>query len=198
MSGGSRRMAARSRCAGVAACAARRWRSARRQRDAGQRRAQVALDVVVERLQRRDVQHPGAALRRRSRGQPSRAQRNAASVLPEPVGASSSVWLPAAIAGQPCAGRGWAFERALEPVANRWAEGREGVAAHTCNLLPGARDSVPGVWTAIRFVHVLSAIAWVGVQLTLFMLFPVLRRQLEAEQFRTVARTAGCGSGSWP
>ena len=52
-----------------------------------------------------------------------------------------------------------------------------------------------GVWTAIRFVHVLSAIAWVGVQLTLFMLFPVLRRQLEAEQFRTVARTAGMRLG---
>jgi uncharacterized membrane protein len=51
------------------------------------------------------------------------------------------------------------------------------------------------VWTAIRFVHVLSAIAWVGVQLTLFMLFPVLRRQLEAEQFRTVARTAGMRLG---
>ena len=32
------------------------------------------------------------------------------------------------------------------------------------------------MWTTIRFVHVLSAIAWVGVQLTLFMLFPVLRR----------------------
>jgi hypothetical protein len=54
---------------------------------------------------------------------------------------------------------------------------------------------VPGVWTAIRFVHVLSAIAWVGVQLTLFMLFPVLRRQVEAEQFRTVARTAGMRLG---
>jgi putative copper export protein len=54
---------------------------------------------------------------------------------------------------------------------------------------------VPGVWTAIRFVHVLSAIAWVGVQLTLFMLFPVLRRRLEAEQFRTVARTAGMRLG---
>jgi putative copper export protein len=54
---------------------------------------------------------------------------------------------------------------------------------------------VPGVWTAIRFVHVLSAITWVGVQLTLFMLFPVLRRRLEAEQFRTVARTAGMRLG---
>ena len=47
------------------------------------------------------------------------------------------------------------------------------------------------MWTAIRFVHVLSAIGWVGVQLTLFALFPVLRRQLEPDQFRLVARAAG-------
>jgi len=47
------------------------------------------------------------------------------------------------------------------------------------------------VWTAIRFVHVLSAIGWVGVQLTLFALFPVLRRRLEADAFRSVARAAG-------
>jgi uncharacterized membrane protein len=47
------------------------------------------------------------------------------------------------------------------------------------------------VWTGIRFVHVLSAIAWVGIQLTLFALFPVLRRQLEPGQFRVVARAAG-------
>jgi uncharacterized membrane protein len=51
------------------------------------------------------------------------------------------------------------------------------------------------VWTAIRFVHVLSAIAWVGVQLTLFALFPVLRRQLDGEQFRLVARAAGMRLG---
>ena len=31
----------------------------------------------------------------------SRPQRKAASVLPEPVGASTSVWAPAAMAGQP-------------------------------------------------------------------------------------------------
>ncbi len=51
------------------------------------------------------------------------------------------------------------------------------------------------MWTAIRFVHVLSAIGWVGVQLTLFALFPVLRRQLEADQFRVVARAAGMRLG---
>ena len=51
------------------------------------------------------------------------------------------------------------------------------------------------MWTAIRLVHVLSAIAWVGVQMTLFALFPVLRRQLEADQFRVVARAAGMRLG---
>jgi len=40
-------------------------------------------------------------------------------------------------------------------------------------------------------VHVLSAIGWVGVQLTLFALFPVLRRQLGPDEFRVVARAAG-------
>jgi uncharacterized membrane protein len=47
------------------------------------------------------------------------------------------------------------------------------------------------VWTAIRFLHVLTAITWVGVQITLLALFPVLRRQLDADGFRTVARAAG-------
>ena len=51
------------------------------------------------------------------------------------------------------------------------------------------------MWTLIRFVHVLSAIAWVGVQLTLFLLFPVLRRRLGAEEFREVARAAGLRLG---
>ena len=50
------------------------------------------------------------------------------------------------------------------------------------------------MWTAIRFVHVLSAIAWVGVQLTLFVLFPCCA-PAGAEQFRTVARTAGMRLG---
>ena len=52
-------------------------------------------------------------------------------------------------------------------------------------------DTVRRVWTAIRFVHVLSAIAWVGVQLTLFALVPVLRRRLAPEDMRVVMRAAG-------
>ena len=51
------------------------------------------------------------------------------------------------------------------------------------------------MWTTIRFLHVLSAIAWVGVQLTLFALFPVLRAQLEPDRFRSVARAAGMRLG---
>lgn len=51
------------------------------------------------------------------------------------------------------------------------------------------------MWTTIRFVHVLLAIGWVGVQLTLFALFPVLRRQLPPEEFRVVARAAGMRLG---
>jgi uncharacterized membrane protein len=58
-----------------------------------------------------------------------------------------------------------------------------------------AAGRVPAMWTALRFLHVLSAIAWVGVQLTLFMLFPVLRGRLEADQFRSVARAAGLRLG---
>jgi uncharacterized membrane protein len=47
------------------------------------------------------------------------------------------------------------------------------------------------VWLAIKFIHVLLAISWVGIQLTLFGLFPVLRRRLEPDEFRVVARAAG-------
>ena len=70
--------------------------------DAGQRRPQVALDVDGERLERADVEHPAAALRA-SAGAGSRAsrssdQRNAARVLPEPVGATTSALRPAPIA----------------------------------------------------------------------------------------------------
>ena len=73
--------------------------------DAGQRRAQVALDVDGQRLQRRDVEHPGArpgGVRGRAASR-SIAHRNAASVLPEPVGAMTSVLSPSAIAVQACA-----------------------------------------------------------------------------------------------
>ncbi len=73
--------------------------------DAGQRGAQVAFDVDGQRLERRHVEHPGARrggpwLGRASR---SMAHRNAASVLPEPVGAMTRVLSPSAMADQACA-----------------------------------------------------------------------------------------------
>ena len=74
--------------------------------DPRQRRPQVALDVVGERLQRRDVDepHPGLALGvARERSIP---QRKLASVLPEPVGAQIRVLSPSAIASQPPAWAG--------------------------------------------------------------------------------------------
>ena len=114
-----------------------------RERDPGQRRAQVALDVVVERLQRRDVQHPGAALGgvagEAVQGREERGQRLArAGRRQQQRVAARGDRGPAQLLGA-----GGLLERALEPVANRRAEGREGVAAHTCNLLPGASDGRP-------------------------------------------------------
>ena len=104
-----------------------------RERDPGQRRAEVALDVVGQRLERGDVEDAdGAGLSRGwragagSRPSRSRHQRKAARVLPLPVGAWISVWWPVAIAAQPSA---WAWvgrlERRLEPVPDGGAERRE-------------------------------------------------------------------------
>ena len=50
-----------------AACAQRRAEPLGRARDAGERRAQVALDVVDQRLERRDIEHAHARGRRGSR-----------------------------------------------------------------------------------------------------------------------------------
>ena len=73
--------------------------------DAGERRLQVALDVVGQRLERRDVDDRRFVGQRRStpwRTRSSIAARNAASVLPDPVGAATRTWRPALIAGQAC------------------------------------------------------------------------------------------------
>ena len=71
----------------------------------GERLLEVALDVVVERLERRDVEEVDR-VRRAAPRVPSTissfsSQRNAASVFPVPVGARMSVCDPRAIAGQP-------------------------------------------------------------------------------------------------
>jgi hypothetical protein len=46
-------------------------------------------------------------------------------------------------------------------------------------------------WTLVRFVHVAGAAVWLGMQVTLLVLVPALRRQLPAEQVREVVRKAG-------
>ena len=96
MSGGVRSICARSRC-GVSPV-----RTADRQPEPSPASgaAQVALDVVVERLQRRDVEQ-AQALAPASRSAGRGPSRNAASVLPDPVGAWISTLPPRAIAGQP-------------------------------------------------------------------------------------------------
>ena len=43
----------------------------------------------------------------------------------------------------------------------------------------------------MRFVHVTGAAVWLGIQVTLLVLVPALRRQLPAEQVREVVRKAG-------
>jgi uncharacterized membrane protein len=53
-----------------------------------------------------------------------------------------------------------------------------------------------GVWTLVRFLHVLLAAAWVGGQLLLSLLvLPVLRRQLAAADRAAVARRLGVAFG---
>jgi putative copper export protein len=46
-------------------------------------------------------------------------------------------------------------------------------------------------WTLVRFVHVTGAAIWLGIQVTLLVLVPALRRQLPPEQVREIVRKAG-------
>ena len=84
---------------------------------AGQRCAQVALDVDGQRLERGDVEHPAAPLGPSVRGggaaaSLSIAHRNAARVLPEPVGATTRVSSPSPIA---CHAPAWAASAPRTP-----------------------------------------------------------------------------------
>ena len=110
--------------------------------DAGQRRAQVALDVDGQRLERADVEHPAAAHRVVGHGSAasrSSADRNAASVLPAPVGATTRVCSPRAIASHaPCLGRRRRGERAVEPGL-----GGGGEAGHARPVCPRVRQRWP-------------------------------------------------------
>ncbi len=118
-----RRAPAHARALGAAACrrcaprCGSRHRASPLARSASRMPASGAsrflLDVVRQRLQRRDVDDLRLVRQRRRRapGAPdaSIAARNAASVLPDPVGAAISMWRPAWIAGQASRLRGrWA------------------------------------------------------------------------------------------
>jgi hypothetical protein len=46
-------------------------------------------------------------------------------------------------------------------------------------------------WTLVRFVHLVGAGVWLGMQVTLAVLVPALRRMLPAEQVGEVVRRAG-------
>jgi hypothetical protein len=46
-------------------------------------------------------------------------------------------------------------------------------------------------WTLVRFVHLIAAATWLGMQVTLLVLVPALRRRLPAEQVGAVVRGAG-------
>ena len=72
------------------------------------------------------------------------AQRNAARVLPDPVGARIRVWSPAAIAGQPLA---WASVGAPNVVSNhsRTAGEKGPSASATSARYPRAVTTTPGV-----------------------------------------------------
>ncbi len=103
------------------------------QADAGERRAQVLLDVDGERPERRDVEDAAALLRRAGavRASRSSAHRNAASVLPEPVGARISVWSPLGDRGPAAVlGRGGRGEGGVEPGPDRRGEPLEAHGGH--------------------------------------------------------------------
>ena len=131
MSGGLRSIAARSRCGVSPVRMATRTSCGA---DAAQGRAEVALDVVGERLQRADVDDARDASRRAFQLPPRRrvsASRHAAgrhrrsagraprgtprASCPSPVGADSSTCSPRAIAGHACA---WAGVGAAKAASN--------------------------------------------------------------------------------
>ena len=105
MCGGRLRMLARSACGVSPVRTSVRMSTsgmalvAQRLPDAGQRRGEVLAHVVRQRLQRRDVDDGRLVGQRRldtpCRTSPSIAARNAASVLPDPVGAATSTFRPA-------------------------------------------------------------------------------------------------------
>jgi hypothetical protein len=47
-------------------------------------------------------------------------------------------------------------------------------------------------WSLVRFVHVLSAMTWVGGQLLLSLLLPILRRRLPTPTRARRVQKLGC------
>ena len=48
-----------------------------------------------------------------------------------------------------------------------------------------------GTWALVRFLHVAAAATWLGMQVSLFVFVPALRRMLPPEHVREVVRAAG-------
>jgi hypothetical protein len=66
-----------------------------------------------------------------------------------------------------------------------------------CGARPEEEEaSIVSIWTLVRFVHVLSAMVWVGGQLLLSLLvLPVLRRRLDPDSRASLTREVGVRFG---
>ena len=119
--------------------------------DAGQRRAQVALDVDAQCLERADVEHPGAfglVRRRRCREQPVNRPQERTQRLAGPCRSHHQRVLagPDRSPG-PHLGRGGLGEGSAEPGAGRVAErGKRCGGLTHCASLPAAADSHRTPW----------------------------------------------------
>ena len=134
-----RRVAAHRRALASAACRRCGCATSTSRADPAQRRAQVALDVVGERLQRRDVDEPGA--RRRRRGSAAEAveapQERGQRLARAGRRAEISTCSPVAIAGHACACAAVGSAKApREPVADAGAEGASGAISSRVRAPP--------------------------------------------------------------
>ena len=138
-SGGWRRIRARSRwgvspvrTATLISGAARPARAAA-SREPGKRPLEVALDVVVEGFQRRDIEHPRRGLSRQARGHDAveRPQERRQRLARARSGRAAACASPEAIAGQPArwASVGAAKARANHSAVSAWKTSRAGSAA---------------------------------------------------------------------
>jgi putative copper export protein len=73
-----------------------------------------------------------------------------------------------------------------------------GELGHNCPA-EEAEVAMVDAWTLVRFLHVLSAMMWVGGQLLLSLLvLPVLRRGLDAASRAPLTRQVGVRFGIFP